>query len=135
MKHLRKFESVDPIKNKISITEDIIDKIKNLLVSFESMGCNVYINNHDESAAKQLMKPGDKVFSINISKDFKTKKGGKYNQDIDEIKDFKEEELTFMERLGDLGIGFIYKENGYSKNDYYHVSKNFLIGDYHRYDK
>jgi hypothetical protein len=129
MKHLKYFES------NSEIHRELIEEIKDNLLNFEDIGCSVHITDHDESAAKYVMKPGGKVYTVSISKNFKIKESGDYKQDINEIIDFKEEELTFIERLKDLNIDFIYKENGHLSNDYYHVSKEFIIGDYIRYDK
>lgn len=127
MKHLKYFES--------KITKDHLEEIKMLLLNLEDMGCDVSITNHDESAAKTIMKPGDEVYTITISKNFKTKESGNYQQDKNDIIIFKEEEITLLNRLKDLKIDFIYTENGYRQDDYYHVSKEILIGDYKRYDK
>lgn len=126
MKHLKRFKSID---------DETIEDIKVLLLNFEDMGCNVSITNHDETAAKYVMEPGDNVYTIRIDKNFKTKKSGMYKQDTEEIILFKEEELTLLNRLKDLNINFIYIENGHRQDDYYHISKEILIGDYGRYDK
>lgn len=127
MKYLKYFES--------KITKNHLEEIKLLLLNFEDMGCNISISNHDETAAKYVMKPGDSVYTIRIDKDFKTKESRMYKQDTDEIILFKEEELTFLNRLKDLNIDFIYIENGHRQDGYYHVSKEILIGGYDRYNK
>lgn len=127
MKYIKKFESL--------ITDDILETIKELVQPFEDSNCHVYINNHDDSAAKQLMKPGDPVYSITISKEFQKKDDKGYNQNIEEIINFKEDELSLIMRLKDLNIDFSYDENGYSRNEYYSISRKITIGDLKRYDK
>lgn len=127
MKYIKKFESL--------ITDDILETIKELVQPFEDSNCHVYIGSHDDSAAKQLMKPGDPVYSIRISKEFQKKDSKGYNQNIEEIINFKEDELSLISRLRDLDIDFVYNENGHSKSEYYSISREIMIGDLKRYDK